>query len=630
MLMASALHKGSALERHVLGRGRFTADLDAPEALVAAFVRSPHAHARIAAVRTAAADAMPGVVAVLMAGEVAAAEFGPMPTAPMRGADGRPIVTPRWPVLAEDRVCHVGQPVALVIAESEWAALDAAEAVDVAYEALPAVTASGDAMAGTAPALWPGAPQNVLLRWTAGDTEAVAAAIARAARVVRVEVVAQRVVPAPLETRSALALYDPTTGRIDLETPSQGAAFLRRQLLAVTGWEGSRLNVRTADVGGAFGMKTSPYPEQAAILLAADRLRRSVRWVASRSEAFVSDAQGRDAELSGDLALDVDGRFLALLARSRVNLGAFLTTHGAFTACHNFAACIAGCYATPAIAVEVTGIATNCVPVGPYRGAGRPEANLLLEALVDAAARASGIDAVELRRRNLVRPEAMPYATPLGQVYDSGDFGRVLDRAEVAADRAGFPARRRDSRRRGFLRGLGMGLYLEAAGGLPDESARVRVDADGRVRAFAPGQSSGQSHDATFRQVLSGRLGVSPDRIDIVQGDIASLPGAGPSVASRSLVAGGTMLVKAADALVEQGRGAAAELLQAHPDEVTSPTAAIAFAGPAAPCRWSRRRRMPARTIRPGSTPRRARRLRPPIPTAATRPRSRSTRKRAW
>lgn len=558
-LQSATGHRGDERAlRHLRGQGRFTSDLPATGALHAVFVRSPHAHAAVEGIDISVARAVPGVVAVLTGADIAAAGFRPMPTVrALRSSDGAPIVVPRWPMLADDFVRYVGQPVAAVIGESVFAAMDGAEAVEVAYRPFDTPEAAAAAADG--------AP-DVALDWAAGDGDAVVRAARSAACTVRIETESQRVAAAPMETRAALAL--PRAGGFDLHVGSQGAAFMRVQLLDILGWPEERLRVVTPDVGGAFGAKTAPYPEYAALLLAAETTGRPVRWVATRSEAFLADNQGRGTRMTGELMLDADGRILALRAESVADLGAYLTTHGALTATQNFAACLSGCYAIPEIHVRVVCRLSTTAPVGPYRGAGRPEANYLLERLMDAAARETGLDPVEIRRRNLIAPASLPRQTPLGAHYDSGAFADCLDRCLALADRDGLAARRKAAAARGRLLGFGLGMYLEMSGGLPDEVAAVELDAAGRLRVLAPGQSSGQPQARTLGRVAAQALGLPEEAVEIVQGDSRLLPLAGPSVASRTMAAGGSAVHEAALGLIETGRPVAAEMLQARPEQL--------------------------------------------------------------
>ncbi|HUI18812.1 MAG TPA: molybdopterin cofactor-binding domain-containing protein, partial [Alphaproteobacteria bacterium] len=453
------------------GRGRFSDDRRSAGEAVAVFLRSPHAAARIRRIDVAAALAAPGVLAVLTAADMAEGPVGNITQLrPFPGRGGSALKIPHRPALALDRVQHVGQPVALVVAESEALALAGAELVAVDYELLPAVVDLHDAVAPGAAQLWPEAPGNLALDWSSaaspedGNARAVERRFAAAASVARLTLVSQRLVVASLEPRGALASYDPATESWTLDAGSQGAQVLRDQLTAALGVPKERLRVLTGDVGGGFGMKSSGYPEYAALLIAARKLARPVRWTSTRSEAFVSDNQARDSITEAALALDGDGRFTALRVSALANMGAFLSSHGAFIATHNFARCFPIVYHVPHIDISVRCVFTNSVPVGPYRGAGRPEANYVMERLVAEAARVSGIDAIELRRRNLIVPAMMPYRTAVGATYDSGEFGAILDEALRRADYAGFAERRARSKHARRRRGIGVACFLEHAG----------------------------------------------------------------------------------------------------------------------------------------------------------------------
>jgi aerobic carbon-monoxide dehydrogenase large subunit len=562
------------------GKGSFSADLSLPGQLHVAFVRAPHAHATIRAIDAQAATGIAGVRLVLTAAALRAAGIGNLPCMPgQTNADGTPMHVPPYPPLAEDRVRHVGQPVALVVAESAEAALDGAEAVAVEYGDLPAVADLRQAVAPDAPLLWPEAKGNLALDYRAGDAAAVDAAFARAAHVVSVEAVNQRVVVNALEPRAVVASHDSASDSYTLHAGSQGVIALRNQVAATMKLPPERLRVVSRDVGGAFGAKTPVYPEYPALLLAAKRLGQPVKWTASRNESFLSDTQGRDTIMRGELALDRDGAFLAMRIDVLANIGAYLSFHGTYINAGNFWRCLASLYRTPAIAARVRCVYTNTVPVGPYRGAGRPEANLIVERLVDAAARALKIDRAELRRRNLIPPASMPYAAPTGVTYDSGAFEAVLDRALALADHAGFEARRKAARERGVLRGIGIACFLELAGGPANETAHIRLEPDGRVALMVGTQSNGQGHATVFPRLAAKRLGIDPERVRLTEGDSAVIGSGMGSFASRSLVAGGSATIAATDKLIERGREKAAELLEASAADIEYAAGAFRVAG---------------------------------------------------
>ncbi|HEY1797133.1 MAG TPA: molybdopterin cofactor-binding domain-containing protein, partial [Stellaceae bacterium] len=458
--------------RLLTGTGRFLDDERVAGVAHAAFVRSPHAFAAIRGIDAAPALALPGVIAVLTAADLAregARDINAITPVP-GGADM--VVVPH-PALCADMVRHVGDPVALVVAETAAAARDGAEAVAVDYDERDPVADLARAVEPGAPRIWPEAVGNIAVDWhgfTAADPAAraeLAETFARAAHVASVRLVNQRIVMAPMEPRGALAGYDAESGRYTLHCATQSAIVLRHHLAGSLAVKPDRVRVVTGDVGGAFGMRTTAYPEYAALLVAAKQTGRAVHWLASRSEGFLTDNQARDTIIEGRLALDRDGRFLAIDIDSLAAMGAYLTSHGPFIATANFARCLPGMYDIAQIGLRIRCVFTNTVPTGPYRGAGRPEANYCMERLIDTAAREMGIDPVELRRRNLIAPSQLPYKGALGTVFDSGEFAPVIAEALQAADAAGFSARRAQSEAGGKRRGLGVGCFLEIAGGQP-------------------------------------------------------------------------------------------------------------------------------------------------------------------
>jgi aerobic carbon-monoxide dehydrogenase large subunit len=548
----------------ITGQARFTDDLALPGQAHAAFVRAAVAHAHIRSVDTVAASRLPGVVAVITGQELAAAGIGTIaPAAIFSGRDGRPMFSAKMPVLAAERVRFIGEPVALVVAETLPQALDAAEKVEVAYNHLSAVSDVARAIAPDAPLVWPEAPGNVALDWEEGDAAAVDAAFARAAHVERMRLLDTRLAPAAMEPRAAIATFDAQTQRYTLIAPTQGVAVVRKILAeGVFKVSAEKIRVLTHDVGGGFGMKTQAYPEYAALLYAARRTGRPVRWCATRLESFLADTHARDGLLEGMLALDADGRFLALRARTCVGIGAYATTYVAIITTWNTKNCLSSVYAIPAIHFSNKMVLTNAAPLGPYRGAGRPEAIYLVERLIDAASRSMGIDRVELRRRNLIPPSAMPYKTPLGPIYDSGDFAAILDKALDEADWANFPVRRAASERAGKLRGIGIGCFLEVAGGILDETVDLRFEADGGVALRTGVQAMGQGHLSTFVPLVAKRLGIDPSAVRLIQGDSDEVPVGTPSVASRSIMMAGSATALACDQAIEKGRYGAAHLFQ--------------------------------------------------------------------
>jgi carbon-monoxide dehydrogenase large subunit len=547
------------------GRGRFTDDVAVPGQVHAAFARSPVAHARLRGVDVTRAAAMPGVLAVFTGADLAAAGLGGIrPVVAFPGRDGRPMFQTAMPPLAVGRARYVGEPLALVVAETAAQAEDAAQAVAADLDELPAVADVERALAPGAPTLWPEVPDNVAFDWTHGDAEAVEAAFRRAAHVARVRLLDTRLAPTALEPRAAVAWWDPAAERYTLLTGTQGVAIVRTVLAEhVFRIPPERLRVLTYDVGGGFGMKSQTYAEYAALLYAARRVGRPVRWRASRLESFLGDTHGRDGVLEGELALDAAGRFLALRVRTSVGAGAYLTQYAAIFTTNNTKNCLSSVYVIPAIQIDVRLVLTNAAPLGPYRGAGRPEAIYLVERLIDVAAREMGMDRVELRRRNLIPPSALPYRTPNGPVYDSGEFEAVLDQALALADWKGFPARREASERAGRLRGIGLGCFLEVAGGILEESVELRFDDDGGIALHTGAQAMGQGHLSTFPRLVAARLGVDPRRVRLVEGDSDQVPVGTPSVASRSAMMVGSAAALACDAVIEKARRLAAHLLEA-------------------------------------------------------------------
>jgi len=558
------------------GRGRYVADLRMERMAFAIFVRSPHGCARIRSVDSAAARAAPGVLSVFTGADLRAAMLGNISQPiPQRGRGGAPVVVPHRPVLAHDLVRHVGDAVAVVVAETAAQATDAAELVAVDYEPLSAVTDVREAIKPGAPQLWPEAPGNIALDFVAPaiDEPAFAreldAIFTGAAHVARVSMVSQRIVVASLEPRGALADYDAATDGTTLYVGSQGVTGLRDHLSQIMGIPRDRLRVVTEDVGGGFGMKSPVYPEYVAILMAARQLRQPVRWVSTRSEAFLSDNQGRDTVTEMALALDKEGRFLGLRVDGLANIGAYHGAVGAFIATSNFTRCLPCVYHIPRIAVRMRCVFTNTAPVGPYRGAGRPEANYVLERLVDEAARVSGIDRIKLRRRNLITPMMIPYATPFGASFDSGEFGAVLDKALALADASGFPTRRIEAEAAGKRRGLGVSCFLEHAGGQPAESAALQFPGNGTVAVVLGSQSNGQGHRTVFRKLAAEQLGIPAERVAVQQGDTRlGVPGSG-TVASRGAMTSGAAIARAIEGVIEKGRRIAAEVLEAAASDVT-------------------------------------------------------------
>jgi carbon-monoxide dehydrogenase large subunit len=553
--------------RFLTGRGRYVADDSVPGVLHAHVLRSPHAFARIAGMDLEAARALPGVAAVFTEADLTADGIGELPCVTVIEAV-QPIVVPPRPALARGVVRHVGDPVVCIVAESPEAAIAASEAVHISYEPLPCVTAAAAALQPGAPLLWPQAPGNSAFLFRKGDAAAVAAAFASAAHIVECDLVNNRVVAAPLETRAAIGFHDRKADRFLLTLTGQAVHDTRRVLAtSVFRIPLERMRVVVPDVGGGFGMKNYVYPEYVLVLWAARKLGRPVRWVSERAEDFVSSAHGRDFVARAKLALDGKGRFLALQVRGLANMGAYLSTNGPISSTNAAGSAMGGVYDIPAISMEVRGVFTNTQPVDAYRGAGKPEANYLIERLVNLASVRTGIDAVELRRRNIVR--RFPHRTAMGMTIDGGRFAANLDDAIALADFDGFRKRRRQSKKAGFLRGIGLACFLETARGVPTEFARAAFEADGTVSLAVGTQSNGQGHETAYPQIAAGLLGLPITRFRFRQGDTDLLPGGHGHGGARSMHMGGTALVLAVEKLIEKGRVIAAHLLQAPLDQVS-------------------------------------------------------------
>ena len=549
--------------RFLLGQGRYVEDIDATAMLHGHVLRSPHAHALIRRIDVGSAAALPGVHVVATAADLAADGLGPLPCL----AAVAPLIVPPRPALADGRVRHVGDPVAFVVADSAEAARVAAELIEVDYEPLPAVVDGGAALADGAPVLWDQAPGNLAFHLQKGDHAAVARAMQDAAHVVAVEVMNNRVVVVPIEPRAGIARYDAATDTLDLELTGQGLHGIRRQLAEfVFKVPAERIQLHAPDVGGGFGMKNFLYPEWVLLLWAARRLGRPVRWIAERAEEFVSGAQGRDIDATARIALDATGRILALDVAMVANLGAYLSGNGPGASAVAASTAQGGVYDIPAIAVDVRGAFTNTVPVDAYRGAGKPEANYIVERAIEAAARVLKRDPAELRRQNLIA--AFPHKTAMGMAIDSGGFVANLDAAIARADAQGFEARRAAAKARGRLRGIGVGCFLETSRGAPNEGAEVRFEADGKVTIALGTESNGQGHETSFAQIAARHFGLPIETFRYVQADTRAVKSGAGHGGARSMHMGGAALVKAMDAALAKARRLAAHLLQASGDEL--------------------------------------------------------------
>ena len=573
------------------GQGRFVSDISLPGELHCVLVRSPHAHAHIRKIDGARAAALPGVVAVLSGADMEADGVGPMaPLWAIQSADGKPMAEPpRW-ALARGTVRHVGEAVAAVIAETRALAQDAADLVEIDYAPLPAVTDGRAAMQETAPQLHDQAPGNVCFRFTRGDGAAVREAFEMAAHVVSLDLPNNRLIGAAIEPRAVLA--DGAAGKLTLYCSTQVPHHIRRTVAEQLGLPQTAIRLVAPDVGGGFGYKGKHYPEETIVAWAARRLQRPVKWVASRSECFVADLQGRGHQTRAALALDTRGNFLALSVDTVANIGAYVSTFGAGIPSAIYSALLAGVYRTPAISIRSTGVFTNTAPTDAYRGAGRPEACFVLERLADEAARLLGVDRAEIRRRNLVPTEAMPYKTPIGPVYDCGNFPKMLQRLLDVADYTGFAKRQAAAARKRKPRGFGLACYVESSGVAPSrmaaalgarvgffEAAQIRVQQDGSVQALLGTHNHGQGHATTFAQIIASRLGVPMARVEIIEGDTDQVPYGSGTFGSRSIAVGGSALDHAAKKIIEKGRKIAAHLLEASADDIAFADGLFAVAG---------------------------------------------------
>ncbi|HSZ88854.1 MAG TPA: xanthine dehydrogenase family protein molybdopterin-binding subunit [Acetobacteraceae bacterium] len=550
--------------RLLKGNGRYTDDIVLPGMLHGIVLRSPHAAAKLGMINTTAAASVAGVKAIYTAAELRADGIGPLPcAAPVQNRDGSDMANPPHLALAEGAVRHVGDPVAFIVADTAAAARDAAELMLVDYDVQPSITDMAHVIDADAPLVWPDVKQNIAFDWGIGDKAATDALFATAAHVTSLTVVNNRVVVASMEARAAIADYDSASDRWTLYANTQGGWLIKNLLGAVFQTEPTKFRVITPDVGGGFGMKAFLYAEHALTCYAARKLGRPVKWASDRGEAFLADTQGRDNVTLGELAIDKDGKFLALRTRNVANMGAYLSTFAPYIPTLAGGAVLSGVYNFQQIYANVLGVFTHTVPVDAYRGAGRPESNYLLERLVDAAARELNIDRAEMRRRNMVPQSAMPHATPVGKTYDAGDFATVLDAALTRMDYAGFAARRAEAARRGKRRGIGLAYYLEVTMGDPTERAEIRFAEDGFVDVYVGTQSTGQGHETAYIQLTSQRLGIDGEKIRVRQGDTDTIPVGGGTGGSRSLYSEGQAILITADSVIDKGKLAAAEALEA-------------------------------------------------------------------
>jgi carbon-monoxide dehydrogenase large subunit len=580
--------------RFITGQGTYTDDINRPRQLYAYILRSPHANARIDGIDTSAAARASGVAAVYTGKDMEADGIGGLPCGwQIHSKDGSPMLEPPHPVLASGRVRHVGDPVAVVIADSLGQARDAAELVTVSYAVEPSVADVAEALKPGAPQVHADVPGNICYDWHLGDPAAIADALNGAARVVKLDLVNNRLVPNAMEPRAAIGEFDRATGEHTLYTTSQNPHVIRLLMGAfVLHIPEAKLRVVAPDVGGGFGSKIYHYAEEAIVTWAAGKLKRPVKWTAERVESFMSDAHGRDHVTHVELGLDANNKFVALKVSTLANMGGYLSTFATCIPTYLYATLLAGTYTTPAIYAEVKAVFTHTVPVDAYRGAGRPEATFLLERIVDLAADELGVDPAELRRKNFIPTDAFPYQTPVALQYDSGDYFSTLDLATTAANYAGFETRRQEAAARGKLRGIGIATYIEACGIAPSavvgslgaraglfEAAQVRVHPTGSVTVLTGSHSHGQGHETTFAQLVADGLGIPIEQIEIVHGDSAKIPYGMGTYGSRSLAVGGTAIIKAMDKVIAKGKKIAAHLLEAAEADIEFKDGQFSVAG---------------------------------------------------
>jgi carbon-monoxide dehydrogenase large subunit len=566
--------------RFLTGAGQYTDDVVLPGQTYGVFLRSPHAHARINSIDLTAALAAPGVLKIFTGADMAEAKVGGLPCGWLiHSKDGTPMKEPAHPVLAQGKVRHVGDQVALIVAETLLQAKDAVELVEVDYDVLPAVVDTGSA-AGHATAVHDDVPGNVCYDWGHGNKDAVDAAFAVAAKVTSLSYANNRLIPNAMEPRAANAMYTRHDESYTLYVSNQNPHVERLLMCAfVLGLPESKVRVIAPDVGGGFGSKIFLYAEETALVWASKRVGRPIKWTAERSESFLTDAHGRDHVSTAELAMDAQGNFLALRVKTIANMGAYLSTFASSVPTILYATLLAGQYKTPAIYAEVKAVFTNTAPVDAYRGAGRPEATYLVERIVETAARDMGMDPAEIRRKNFIT--TFPYATPVGLTYDIGNYAAHLDKAMQIADVAGFGARKAASAAKGLKRGLGYSCYIEACGLAPSniagalgaraglfEAGEVRVHPTGTVTVFTGSHSHGQGHETTFAQVVAAKLGIPVESVEIVHGDTGRVPFGMGTYGSRSLSVGGTAIVKAVDKIIAKGKKIAAHLLEAADTDI--------------------------------------------------------------
>lgn len=553
--------------RLVRGGGRYTDDIKLPGLVHGVVLRSPHAHAKIRSIDITTAKTAPGVLAVLTSADLKSAGYGDLPVpGGLKRRDGSPMYRPRYPILADDRVRWVGDSVAFVVAETVAQALDAAEMISVDYAELPAVTSTAEAPKPGAPRVWDDCPDNICFVELIGDKAAVDAAFARAAHVTRHRFVINRVTAATMEPRGAVGDYNATDGRYTIYTPIQRPHPTRADLAKVLKVPESKVRIVTGDTGGSFGMKSPIFNETPLVLLASKLTGRPVKWISTRTEAFLSDAQARDNVTEAELALDQDGNFIAFRVKTLAAIGAYL--QHAMPAFVLNAGTLAGVYRTPAMHVDITAVFSNTNPMRPYRGNGRPEAAYVIERMVDLAAAELGMDPTELRRRNYVPPSAMPFKTGLTFTYDSGEFEKNMDLALDLSDRKGVKARKAEARKRGKLLGFGLSNTIERAGAPSTEGAEVRFDRSGSLILFSGSNSQGQGHETVFKQLVCDRLGLDPKEAQYIQGDTDQVFYGEGTGGSRSATLAGSAFHLATEKVVTKARAIAATMLKVEEAEL--------------------------------------------------------------
>ncbi|HDZ72530.1 MAG TPA: xanthine dehydrogenase family protein molybdopterin-binding subunit [Aurantimonas coralicida] len=578
--------------RFITGRGRYVDDMTVPGMKYAAFVRSPHGHARITGIDSAAAASMPGVIGILTGEQLQGDGIGNLICGwGVSSKDGTPMKMGAWPALAVGTVRHVGQPIAVVVADTQLQARDAAEAVEVSYDELPTVVSAVDALKDGAPQLHPEAPGNLIFDWELGDKAATDAAFSGAAHVTKLHIVNNRLVPNPMEPRAALGVYDPAEEHYTCWTTSQNPHVARLVMSAFYNVAPEhKLRVIAPDVGGGFGSKIYIYPEEIVCLWASKRTGVPVKWTSDRTEAFLTDAHGRDHVTEVEMALDADHKILGLKVDTIANLGAYMSLFSSATPTYLYATLLSGQYDIPAIHANVRAVYTNTVPVDAYRGAGRPEATFVIERTVETAARELGISPAELRRKNFIR--SFPHQTPVIMAYDAGDFDATLDAGMQAADVAGFETRRAEAKQRGKLRGLGMSCYIEACGIAPSkavgslgagvglwESAEVRVNPVGTVEILTGSHSHGQGHETTFAQLVAERFGLPVDNVQVIHGDTDKVQFGMGTYGSRSGAVGMSAIHKALDKVEAKAKKIAAHVLEADEGDIVIENGEVKVAG---------------------------------------------------